>query len=304
MALGPPEASRRALVTSAAAVAGTGVALMAAPAYAGGNKKPHQVQGPEAAQGPREAPGLPLQLRHHAGAGDPGPRGRWCPRLVGAAAHPGRHPGRLRRPAAVLVAHAQPVPAGHVGPGQDGHDARLRRVPGLPAVRADAPHLLQPSGPRADDGVLGEPPQHPAERRAVVPLPPFVRRDVARRRRSAGTRTSCSPPSPTRRCSSTSTTPTPPPRTRTRTSAASCSSCTPSASATTARTTSRTPPASSPAGGSTPSRATRPRPGSRRTSRATTPWARSRSWTSPTRTAHPTAATSPAATSPTSPTTR
>src|SRR5689334_3979632 len=45
MALGQPEASRRALVASAAAVAGTGVALVAAPAQARGKKKPQKYQG-------------------------------------------------------------------------------------------------------------------------------------------------------------------------------------------------------------------------------------------------------------------
>ena len=54
--------------------------------------------------------------------------------------------------------------------------------------------------------------------------------------------------------------------TPTRTSAASSSSCTPSAPATTTRTTSRTPLGSSPAGGSTPSRPTGTRRGSRPTS--------------------------------------
>ena len=239
-------------------------------------------------------PALAAQVRAAGGA-----RAWWEQQL-----NPSSDPRRLRRPAPGLVALAGAEPAGHVGAGQDGHDARLRRVPGLPALRADAADLLQPPGLGGDDRVLGEPPQRAAERRAVVPLPPCVRRDAARRTPSAATRTSCSPPSPTRRCWSTSTTATPPPSTPTRTSAASCSSCTPWASAPTPRTTSRTPPGSSPAGASTPSRATSPPPGSPRTSLATTRSGRCGSWTSPTRTPPPTAATSPAASSPTWPTTR
>ena len=98
---------------------------------------------------------------------------------MGAAAEPRSGLRRVRRPAPELVAIAGAEPAGHVGPGQDGHDARLRGVPGLPALRADAPDLLQPPGLGGDDGVLGEPPQRAAQRRAVVPLPPCVRRDAA-----------------------------------------------------------------------------------------------------------------------------
>jgi uncharacterized protein (DUF1800 family) len=51
MALGPPEASRRALVTTAAAAAGSGVALVAAPAYARGSKKPHKYHGQKLLKG-------------------------------------------------------------------------------------------------------------------------------------------------------------------------------------------------------------------------------------------------------------
>jgi hypothetical protein len=51
MALGPPEASRRALVTTAAATAGTGVALVAAPAHARGSSKPQKYQGQKLLKG-------------------------------------------------------------------------------------------------------------------------------------------------------------------------------------------------------------------------------------------------------------
>ncbi len=90
MALGPPEASRRALVTSAAAVAGTGVALVAAPAYAGGSKKPHRYQGQKLLKGREKhlvsrfsyglTPTLATQVRAAGGA-----RAWWERQLTPAA---------------------------------------------------------------------------------------------------------------------------------------------------------------------------------------------------------------------------
>ena len=90
MALGQPEASRRALVASAAAVAGTGVALVAAPAQARGSKKPHTYKGQKLLKGRRAPARVALQLRHHAGPGRAGAVRRRCPPVVGAPADPGR----------------------------------------------------------------------------------------------------------------------------------------------------------------------------------------------------------------------
>src|SRR5215207_5752378 len=77
MALGHPEASRRALMTSAAAVAGTGVALVAAPARARGSK-PRRYQGMKLLKGRERqlvsrfsygiTPGLAAQVRAAGGA--------------------------------------------------------------------------------------------------------------------------------------------------------------------------------------------------------------------------------------------
>ncbi len=78
MALGQPEASRRALVASAAAVAGTGVALVAAPAQARGSKKPHTYKGQKLLKGGERqlvsrfsygiTPALAAQVRSAGGA--------------------------------------------------------------------------------------------------------------------------------------------------------------------------------------------------------------------------------------------
>ena len=147
MALGPPEASRRALLTSAG-VAGTGVVLTAASAQAEGRGKPTKYQGMKLLK-PRErhlvsrfsygvTPALAAQVRAAGGA-----RAWWEQQL-----NPGAISDGFADQLAELVALARAEPAGDVGAGQDGHDARLRRVPGLPALRAAAAHLLQPPGAR------------------------------------------------------------------------------------------------------------------------------------------------------------
>ena len=91
------------------------------------------------------------------------------------------------------------------------------------------------------DRVLREPPARagPRRRRASATAPTTAKLIRCPRARAASTR--CwSPRSPTPPWASASTTRTRPRRRPTRTSAASCSSCTPSAAATTPRTTSRT----------------------------------------------------------------
>ena len=107
----------------------------------------------------------------------------------------------------------------------------------LPALGAAAPDDLRAPGAGDDGAVLGGPPARPDERRPQLPLPQAATATSSTATPSAAS-TGCSRRrSPTRRCSSTSTRPSRPRSTRTRTSRASCSRSTPSAPASSPRTT-------------------------------------------------------------------
>ncbi len=117
-------------------------------------------------------------------------------------------------------------------------DAVLRAVGAHPADVQQAP------GPRGDDGVLGAPLQRARPSAASTSCTAWTTATRSAPAHWARSRTCSTPRRPTRRCCCTSTMPSPPPSTRTRTSAGSCSSCTRSDEATTARTTSRAVPGS------------------------------------------------------------